>query len=349
MSKTATSPRPPVPPPIGWRRSALNPTTEYESDTNPTNKKDVPVMEDEGDLIAHEILDIVEQEQLKDQQKTLEEHNLDISIDQTNKLNHLGKSRPRPANRQPRARRLTNGATHDSSSDGGLDNDENSLTENLQSQTTELPPKNATKPVKPTSKPDISSTPPPVPSKSQLQSRISTSQHPITSPIARTNSMSKPKLTALSDPPPIINSDVTSDVNQSRNFMSLSSYATLSTTNKDEQKEKANSSENLTSPSQPPLVSTRTGKIAVGPRVLPALDPNSDPPAVKLRPLASERKPPPTESEPIDTNPVDDNEQYKRLSVKERARMLTTPNSTSEKKSSSPLNPTGVNNEKNSS
>lgn len=213
-----------------------------------------------------------------------------------------------------------------------------------------------------------------MPSKSQLQSRMSTAQHPITSPVARTNSMSKPKITALSDPPPIVNSDLASDVGQSKSYMSLSTYASLSTTNKDEQKEKANSSENLTSPPQVPPVSSRTGKIAVGPRVLPALDPNSDPPVVKLRPLPSDRKrrvntssfihsllvfslAPPTESESGDANLTDDNEQYKRmsnsivlistkldllgLSVKERARMLTTPNSNAEKKSSSPLNPTG--------
>jgi len=37
-----------------------------------------------------------------------------------------GKDRPRPANRKAPVRRGTNGATHDSSSDGGLDNDDNS-------------------------------------------------------------------------------------------------------------------------------------------------------------------------------------------------------------------------------
>ena len=140
VNKLSPSPRPPAPPPVGWRRSALNPTIDHESDVNSTAKKDV-FEEDEGDLIAHEILDIVEQEQLKDQQKNHEEHNLDINIDQTNKLNHLGKSRPRPANRQPRARRATNGGTtRDSSSDGGLDNDEASLPENPPT-TNDLPSK----------------------------------------------------------------------------------------------------------------------------------------------------------------------------------------------------------------
>jgi len=71
----------------------------------------------------------------------------------------LGKFRVRPTNRQPPARRGTNGGSHDSSSDGGLDNDDNSIgdapststietsnvnppsTSTVDPQTAELPPK----------------------------------------------------------------------------------------------------------------------------------------------------------------------------------------------------------------
>lgn len=146
-SKLATSPRPP-PPPVGWRRSVLLNSNEQESDGSSPNKKELH-LEDEGDLIEHEILDIVEQEQLKDQQKpssrTGNEHHLDLDVEQTNKLSHLGKSRPRPTNRQPRAKRPTNGGSHDSSSDGGLDNDDTSVTESApptnEQPTADLPPK----------------------------------------------------------------------------------------------------------------------------------------------------------------------------------------------------------------
>jgi hypothetical protein len=70
-----------------------------------------------------------------------------------------GKDRPRPAGRKAPVRRGTNGASHDSSSDGGLDNDDNSIgdipststteisnvnppnTSTIDPQTSELPPK----------------------------------------------------------------------------------------------------------------------------------------------------------------------------------------------------------------
>lgn len=39
----------------------------------------------------------------------------------------IGKDRPRPTNRKAPVKRGTNGNSNDSSSDGGLDNDDNSL------------------------------------------------------------------------------------------------------------------------------------------------------------------------------------------------------------------------------
>ena len=175
-TKGAVSPKPP-PPAAGWRRTGLVNTIEQESDpvynnVNRTNKKEVHT-EDEGDLIEHEILDIVEQEELKEQHRNTppslpekkrttpiaQETNMDIEIDSTNKLVHPGKFRVRPAKRQPPGRRGTNGGSHDSSSDGGLDNDDNSIgdlpstpaietpsinppvTSTADPQTNELPPK----------------------------------------------------------------------------------------------------------------------------------------------------------------------------------------------------------------
>ncbi len=166
QNKGPVSPKPPPPLAAGLRRSLLVNTTEQESvpiSPDPiynnvirTNKKEMHT-EDEGDLIEHEILDIVEQEELKEQHRNtpptlpekkrtapmVNENNIDIELDPTNKLVHPGiiehqfrnlrnifvegKFRVRPAKRQPPARRGTNGGSHDSSSDGGLDNDDNSI------------------------------------------------------------------------------------------------------------------------------------------------------------------------------------------------------------------------------
>jgi hypothetical protein len=98
--------------------------------------------------------------------------------------------------------------------------------------------------------------------------------------------MSKSVTITNSDSPQIINSDSTHESLQTKPSMSTSSFGIL--TSKDEQKETNNSSENLTSPAPPVLF--RTGKAAIGTRVLPAMDPNGEAPPVKLRPLISEKK-----------------------------------------------------------
>jgi len=102
--------------------------------------------------------------------------------------------------------------------------------------------------------------------------------------------MSKSMTLTNSDSPQIINSDSTHELLQTKPSMSTSSFGILtSLSNKDEQKETNNSSENLSS--QVPPVLARTGKVAgLGTRVLPAMDPNGEPPPVKLRPLPSEKK-----------------------------------------------------------
>lgn len=111
-----TSPKPPPPPGIGWRRSVLVNTTE--SETAPTAdaiynnvpvlnrlpKKD-PSIEDEGDLIEHDLLDLVEQEQQKDLQRNTppaipakkrlapiaQDNSLDIDVESSVKLIHPGR------------------------------------------------------------------------------------------------------------------------------------------------------------------------------------------------------------------------------------------------------------------
>jgi hypothetical protein len=101
--------------------------------------------------------------------------------------------------------------------------------------------------------------------------------------------MSKSMTLTNSDSPQIINSDSTHELLQTKPSMSTSSFGILtSLSNKDEQKETNNSSENLSS--QVPAVLARTGKVALGTRVLPAMDPNGEPPPVRLRPLPSEKK-----------------------------------------------------------
>jgi hypothetical protein len=133
--------------------------------------------------------------------------------------------------------------------------------------------------------------PPPVPAKTPqhiptLQARPSNNQQQTHTPLVATNSMSKPVTLTNNDPSQIINSDATHELLQTKPSMSTSSYASLTPANKDDQKEKNNSSENLTSPL--PSVATRLG--AIGTRVLPALDPNGDPPPVRLRHFPTEKK-----------------------------------------------------------
>jgi len=132
------------------------------------------------------------------------------------------------------------------------------------------------------------SSPPPIPAKQLpiVQPRPSMTQQQTTSPLARTNSMSKSMTTTNNDSPQIINSDPTHEPLQTKSSMSTSSFGI--STSKDEQKETNNSSENLTSPA--PSVLFRTGKPPIGTRVLPAMDPNGEAPPVKLRPLVSEKK-----------------------------------------------------------
>ena len=122
QSKTPTPPAPtsPKPPPAsGWRRSLLVTPNEQESvpiSTDPIynnvplanrTKKKETAFEDEGDLIEHDLLNIVEQEQQKDQQKNtppaipakkriaplVQENNLDMEIEPTTKLVHPGTCR----------------------------------------------------------------------------------------------------------------------------------------------------------------------------------------------------------------------------------------------------------------
>jgi len=129
--------------------------------------------------------------------------------------------------------------------------------------------------------------PPPVPAKTSqhlptLQARPSNNQQQTHTPIVATKSVTLTN----NDPSQIINSDATHELLQTKPSMSSSSYASLTPSNKDDQKEKNNSSENLTSPL--PSVATRLG--AIGTRVLPALDPNGDPPPVRLRHFPTEKK-----------------------------------------------------------
>lgn len=105
--------------PVVWRKSTAFAVAEPESNnTNPptiysnvpitmrTKKKDI-LAADEADLIEHDLLNLVEQEQQKEEEeqkntppalpvkkRTLlaatNEHNLDINIESTIKLSHLG-------------------------------------------------------------------------------------------------------------------------------------------------------------------------------------------------------------------------------------------------------------------
>ncbi|CAF0892383.1 unnamed protein product [Adineta steineri] len=165
------------------------------------------------------------------------------------------------------------------------------------------------------------------------------------------NSMSKSMTLANNDSPQIFNSDSSNGSSQTKPSMSTSLYSSLLPSNTLEHKNITNSVESIPSSSMPPVLA-RTGKVTGGTRVLPILDPNTDAPPIKLRHYHAEKKvphgvnPPSTEttttattsdtvnnstvdvpataSSPSTPHTDDQNEQYKRLSVKERARMLTT-------------------------
>lgn len=136
------------------------------------------------------------------------------------------------------------------------------------------------------------SSPPPVPAKQlpSLQSRTSNTQQLINTSLARTNSMSKSMIVPNNDSSPMIHTESIPESQPTKISMSASSHGTL--TSKDEQKEANQSPEHLTSsPSQqPPPILFRSGKTAIGTRVLPAIDPNGEAPPVKLRPFISEKK-----------------------------------------------------------
>jgi hypothetical protein len=121
QSKGPTPPAPLSPKPpsaAGWRRSLLINSNEQESvpitttdpiysnvSTSGRNKKNEIAVEDEGDLIEHDLLDLVEQEQQKEQQQqqrnippaipakkrmapVVQENNLDVDVEPTTKLAH---------------------------------------------------------------------------------------------------------------------------------------------------------------------------------------------------------------------------------------------------------------------
>ncbi|CAF3836161.1 unnamed protein product [Rotaria sordida] len=381
-------------------RSVLNSTNESEpisTNTNPiynnfsnlnrTSKQDIS-LEDEANRIEHDLLDIVEQERQKDQQKNIppnipakkrltssaQDDPLDIDLEPTTRLVHLGKDRPRRDNvRRPVKR--TDGTSHDSSSDGGLDNDDNSIgdipptstieTSNINPSNistidpppiTELPPKTVTK-FKAALKSSKTSAdessppppPPPIPAKTQQSTRSSNLQQQTSTPLLTTNISSKSTIQTHNDTSQVINSDSICDPSQIKPSLSLSSQTTTSPlSNKDDQKETYNSLENIPSSHAPPVLA-RTGKVAIGTRVLPISDPSGEAPPVRLRHLQSDRKDSPTGSDATsgagDLSTSTDSEKYKRLSVKERARMLTTPNApmtlNDKKTATSPSNTTG--------
>ncbi|CAF4713598.1 unnamed protein product, partial [Rotaria sp. Silwood1] len=397
---TSSSNKPPAPPSpkssstAERHRSLLLNTDEQESispDPSPvyknfpilnrTRKQEIP-LEDEADRIEHDLLDLVEEERRKDQQRNTppmvppkkrltlpaQDNHLDIELEPTTKLVHLGKDRPRRGNVRRPVKRSTDGVSHDSSSDGGLDNDDNSIEDipststtetliqsninppnipNVDPPTTELPPKTLTKiksGLKSSKTPTDEALPPPVPVKTQ-QTRSSAPQQQNSTPLLTTNITSKSTPVINNDTSQIMNSDSICDPNQIKPTMSLSSQTVLS--NKDDQKETYNSLENI-SPQAPP-VSARTGRAAIGTRVLPVLDPSGEVSPVKLRHFQSEKKESSTgfdgASGAGDSSASADNEKYKRLSVKERARMLTTPNTSmasSDKKTTTTTPPTNT-------
>ena len=171
------SPSSPKLTPVIWRKSLIATTPDQETTTNggPTIYSNVPVVmrtkkkeispDDEADLIEHDLLDLVEQEQQKEEEEQritppalpakkriavapTQEQNLDINVDSTVRLAHLGtsflsklvacdrngfvrflffsvKDRPRRPNIRRPGKRNGKTTMNDSSSDGGLLTDEN--------------------------------------------------------------------------------------------------------------------------------------------------------------------------------------------------------------------------------
>lgn len=102
-------------------------------------------IDDEGDRIEHDLLNLVQEEEQKDIPPALPKkiraatsaailmttthdsssNHLDVHIEPTAKLVHPGKDRPRRANIRPPVKRSGNRGLNDSSFDGGLFTDEN--------------------------------------------------------------------------------------------------------------------------------------------------------------------------------------------------------------------------------
>ena len=150
-----------------WRRSLLVNPNEQESNSNSDpiygnvhvsqriKKKELSI-DDEADLIEHDLLNLVEQEQKKEEQNTppalpikkraaitatVQDNPLDVEIEPTMKLVHPGKDRPRRTNVRPPVKRSANGSINDSSSDGGLltdENDDNSTGDTRSKLTSEI-------------------------------------------------------------------------------------------------------------------------------------------------------------------------------------------------------------------
>jgi len=117
-------------------------------------KKQENIIENEGDLIEHDLLSLVEEEQQRDIPPALptkrraatintltttqDTNNLDVNIEPTVKLVHPGKDRPRRSNVRRPIKRSANGTTNDSSSDDGLLTDDNSQGDILPKSTNEI-------------------------------------------------------------------------------------------------------------------------------------------------------------------------------------------------------------------
>lgn len=91
-------------------------------------------------------------------------------------------------------------------------------------------------------------------------------------------------------PPQINRLDLTNESSHTKPSMSTSLYSSLvlPNNNNNEQKDSNNSAEPISPPGPP--VTARTGKAAIGTRVLPVLDPNGGAPPVKLRHIQGDRK-----------------------------------------------------------
>jgi len=375
-SKSNVIPSSPKPSVNLARQSQLINQTEIESnpissDTIYSNvsvalrakKKDLSI-DDEADLIEHDLLDLVEQEQQKDEQKTIppalpakiraptsDSTGLDFHIEPTTKLKHPGKDRPRRANVRRPKKRFSDRSHRDSSSEGGLLTDENDETTpddtpihdppNAESSSLTVTKflKSALKTPKSGSDESSSSSTPKTPIRSAVVLPGNNSS------ITLINSMSKSMSIINQDSTPQNTSEFSSESLATKNSMSTSLYNP--------------SQESATDPNESlgtsvPQVLMRVGKIPMGTRVLPILETHGDVPPVKLRHFQSEKKSPSSTDQlnafdslttstsidlPSKMHHDDNNEQYKRLSVKERARMLTTTLPTlnpNEKKSSTP-------------